>query len=134
MAIPSGKVELPDIPDRSEEDFEKMKGLVATSTLIKDGACMVYRHKTPNRTESGLYISADAVEMQNKRRVTGTILKLQYNYEGPLKVKDWVYFTQYAPFAAFPEYPEIQLIHSDDIIMTLDRLPHEVVDDSGRLL
>ena len=42
---------------------------------------------------------------------------------------DFVYFSEYAPFSAFPDFPEIQLIHADDIIMKLKELPEDVVDD-----
>ena len=127
-------VELPELPERTEDDFKIMKKLVDNVTLVKEGACLVYRHRTPLKSKGGIHLTHDAVSQQNKKRVTGTILKLKAGYDGPLKVGDRVFFTMYAPFSAFEEYEELQLIHYDDIIMTLVDLPSEVTDESGRLL
>lgn len=126
-------------PERSEEELKAIEDFVQSLVPVKDGAALIRRHRTPDRY--GSIITPEIVKTQSDREtITGTILKLRLS-EGDsfldkngnmvhidFKVGDYVLFSQYAPFMAYHRFPEIQIIHVEDVLFKLNTLPPDVVD------
>jgi len=129
MPAAPARMILDEPPPRSEEDKARRKKMIDNFIPVKTGAAMVLRHRTKNKTGGGLWKPAEAQDAESRRKVTGTIIKLPKTYEGELVVGDYVYFTEYAPFSAWPDFPEVQLIHVDDVLATMKELPDDVDQD-----
>jgi len=126
---------LDEPPERSEEEKSRRKALIDNCTPIKSGAFLIVRHRAKSRTGGGLYKPRNVYDTESIRKVTGTIVKRPLKDEkdpkhyDQVEVGDYVYFSEYAPFSAFPEFPELQMIHADDILMKLVKLPDDVLED-----
>ncbi len=129
MPAAPARMVLDEPPPRSEEDKLRRQRLINNFTPIKDGAAMIIRHRTKNKTEGGLWKPAEAQDAESRAKKTGTILKLPSGYDGILIVGDYVYFTEYAPFSAWPDFPEVQLIHVADILAKMKELPDDILQD-----
>lgn len=127
-------------PRRTEEELKEIQAFVENMEPMKDGAALIRRHRTPDRY--GAIITPDMVKSEHdKQTITGTVLKLRLGEGSSFLDKngnmvhidfgpgDYVLFTQYAPFLAYHKYPEIQIIHVEDVLFKLKKLPPDVVDD-----
>lgn len=125
---------------RTQEQEDEIAEFVANMEPMKDGAALIRRHRTPDRY--GAIITPEMVKQENdKQTITGTVLKIRLSEGSQFLDKngnmvhvdfgpgDYVLFTQYAPFMAYHKYPEIQIIHVEDVLFRLKKLPPDVVDD-----
>ncbi len=127
------------IEGRSDEEIAEIESLLASMHPVKEATCVIRRHKFPQKVGS-VYVPQTAKEIYDKRTVTGTVLKMRLSAENSFldkngnvtypefKVGDYVLFTQYAPFFAYEKFPDLQVIHAEDVLFRLESLPPGVED------
>ena len=141
---PHAVSQLPTMDDRPEltlEQKEERKNLIDSITLLHAGSILMLRHRSANKTASGIITSVEDSKTRTSRTASGTVIKVNPFYEKTikesmgdeaehvlLKTGDIIQFSLYTPFSIYDRFPELQLIDWHDIIAKLSAMPEGVVE------
>lgn len=104
------------------EDTDKIMSAINTRGIkLEHGNVLVAKVKVERVTESGIHIADDYADREEYKRGFGRILALPTDYEGPLKVGQYVMFSHEARYklylTAIREILGINII--DDFLYTV---------------
>lgn len=122
----------PDVANRevlSPEKKAERKRLVDSCDPYKRGTILVLRHRLKEKTDGGLFMPLDSMNHGQSKMTTATILKVAEGVD-LLVPNDKVHFSEYAPWSPFSDFPEIQLLHEQDVILKLKEIPKDREEDS----
>lgn len=126
----------------TDNEIETMKGFIRDVSPEHDGCVLVVRH-IKKVEDAALFIPEKFKERAQNESVmtttTATVVKTQptyHNRNGDLvdtkfKPGDIVGFSTYSTHAPFIPVPHVQLLHMDDILFSMKKLPNDVTEPFG---
>ena len=117
--------------ERTQEEKDRREKMISTFKLTRPGSLMILRHRSASKSEGGIFKPQEVRTQENLQVTTATVVSTHGEMGSGLAVGDKVYFSVYAPFSANPMFPEVQILHENDVIAKLENLDFfpDVIED-----
>jgi len=121
---------LTELVERTEAQTKERQAFIDSFTPTNPDAILIIRHQAKQRIGT-IYLPQEYLSLLSQKTTTGTVVKFKKGDESVeeiIKEGAYVMFSEYAPFLAYPKYPELQLVHRSDVVGVLSTMPADVVE------